>query len=307
MLRPYIAQVAVGSLADDKRLTLCVRASLAKAFEFCFFSHDKLRDDFAFHCVGGLRSICEDLIILKFISALPLQDQNILLEADLNNSIQKGSHYQEKFFRLYRPGQPVFSGSFPAESLRLLDAAADGVWRRHGWPNAKDGKRPPTEQIARKVGRGTIEVIYDYIFRLTSGTVHFNSQALLRTGWGDRTPDCLEVTFSTKYMSPYYSAFCKVYGVFLLSIYFEFFCDLLKIPTSAQSRMQRMRLALARQNRWPEMLTFEEFNKEMPENRTTMRFVMQHVLAEEFKTGFIKEGEELSRRLTEKGPKERNR
>lgn len=305
MLRPFIAQAALGTLGNDELLTPCVKASLVKAFEFCTFSYGKLRNDFAFHCVGGLRRICEDLIILKFISTLPLEDQKTLLAADMAHTIDDSMRYQAQFFDTFRLGQPILRGGYPPDSLAHLDDAVDDVWRRHGWPRAKDGRRPPTEQLARRVGQGTVDIVYDYIFRLTSGTVHFSTRALLRTGWGPLTPDHLEVTFSTANMSSYYVEFCKIYGVFLLSIYFEFFPTLLSVPPRVRNRLQRMRVALAKQNRWPEMLTFEEANKDIPDGNIIL-LALQNVLAEEFKEGFIAKGEKLYQESTKKALRNRN-
>jgi hypothetical protein len=61
-------------------------------------------------------------------------------------------------------------------------------------------------------------------------------------------------------MSAYFVAFCQVYGVFLFSVYFEFFPDLLEVTPKVQKHVEEMRVALAKQSRWPEMLTYEEWN-----------------------------------------------
>jgi hypothetical protein len=287
-LRPFMIGAGRGTLAEEERLAVCIKASLIKAYEFCAFAYGRLKDEIAFHCVGGLRSICEDLIILKFISTLPLDDQKTLLAADAAAAIHNGMRYQATFFDTFRLGQPVLRGAYPPEALARLDRQVDDIWRRHGWPRAREGKWPPTEQLARKVGQGTVDVIYDYIFRLTSSTVHFSTRALLRTGWGDLTSDGKgEVIFSIKNMSGYFVAFCQIYGVFLLSIYFEFFPEILGVTPAVQQRVQRMRTALITQNRWPEMLTFEEANKPIPKGQEVIGFLLQHVLSEEFRDGFI--------------------
>ena len=57
-----------------------------------------------------------------------------------------------------------------------------------------------------------------------------------------------------------------------------------------------MRLALAKQRRWPEMLTFEEANMAVPQ-LSVMQYAVQQVLAEEFKEGFILKGEKLRAEL----------
>ncbi|MBS1032106.1 hypothetical protein JK192_12025 [Gluconobacter cerinus] len=271
-----------------------MRASLVKAYEFCKFSYGGLKNEFAFHCVGGLRSICEDLIVLKFISTLPLEDQNTLLFNEMAKTNHNSMRYQADFFGTFRVGQPVLSGGYTPESLVNINSQVDDVWRRHGWPNAKHGKWPPTEQLAQKVGKGTVDVIYNYIFRLTSSTVHFSTRSLLRTGWGTVTPEGLEATFSTKNMSKYYTAFCQVYGIFLFSVYFEFFPDLLRITPKVKSHVQKMRVDLAKLNRWPEMLTYEEMNQDIPKNMNVIYYILRQLQAEKFEEGFILNGEKLN-------------
>ncbi|GBQ99164.1 hypothetical protein AA23498_3426 [Acetobacter nitrogenifigens DSM 23921 = NBRC 105050] len=119
-------------------------------------------------------------------------------------------------------------------------------------------------------------------------------RSLLRTGWGTVTSEGLEATFSTKNMSEYYVAFCQVYGVFLLSVYFEFFPDLLRVTPNAQSHVRKMRVALAQLNRWPEMLTYEEMNQNIPKGMNFIYNIFRQVLAEKFEEGFILNGEKLS-------------
>jgi len=66
-----------------------------------------------------------------------------------------------------------------------------------------------------------------------------------------------------------------------------------------------MRVALAKQNRWPEMLTFEEANKDIPDGNIIL-LALQNVLAEEFKEGFIAKGEKLYQESTKKALRNRN-
>jgi hypothetical protein len=51
--------------------------------------------------------------------------------------------------------------------------------------------------MAEKRGGDILATLYDYLYRLTSGTVHFNVCGLIRTGWGDK-PHC---TFSPTHFS----------------------------------------------------------------------------------------------------------
>lgn len=88
-------------------------------------------------------------------------------------------------------------------------------------------------------------------------------------------------------MGSYYVAFCQIYSIFLLTIYFEFFADTLATTLAVERRVQQMRITLVKQNRWPEMLTFEEVNLDVPKGNWIMRIVLQITCADDFKDGFI--------------------
>lgn len=168
-------------------------------------------------------------------------------------------------------------------TLSKTESELTCFWRANGWPKKKDGKWPSTEQIARKVGPGTIDVIYNYIYRLTSGTVHFSTRALLRTGWGK---DENNFSFSTTNMGPYYAQFCRVYGLFLLTVYFEFFGTAFGMDDEVAQAVKALRRSLVMKNRWPEMITFEEMNVSVPK-LNIFGLAMQSILAEEIENGFV--------------------
>jgi hypothetical protein len=284
-LKPFIEMVGVGDLRSDGPLLSCVRASIVKAYEFSEFSYVRMRGEFAFHCLGALRSICEDLIILKFISGLPPNDQASVISADIRMTLDASLKRQKPFFRLFRPGQPILGGQLGGDHLAKMDAELALIWQSNGWPRKRDGNLPPTQQIAQKIGAGTLEVIYNYIYRLTSGTVHFSARALMRSGWGCEH----KVVYSTANMGRYYLQFCQIYSVFLFSIYFEFFGDLLNADVEVRNQVKSLRNALVMYPRWPEMITFEEMNKDLPDYQQLnwLSATVQRVIADEIDDGFI--------------------
>lgn len=294
-LKPFIATVNRGDLLSDGPLLSCVRASIVKAYEFSEFSYIRMRAEFAFHCLGSLRSICEDLIILKFISRLSPNDQASLLLANIQMTTDNSLKRQLPFFKLFRPGQPILGGHPDKDLISKMNVELARIWQSHGWPRKKDGKFPPTEQIAQKVGVGTLEVIYNYMYRLTSSTVHFSAGALMRTGWGN---DEQRMVYSTAHMGRYYLQFCQIYSVFLLSIYFEFFGDLLGADMEVRDQVKSLRNVLVMYPRWPEMITFEEMNKDLPDYQLKgLSAAIQRVMADEIDDGFIAATEK------KKGPK----
>jgi GNAT superfamily N-acetyltransferase len=62
-LKPFVKRVAVGS-ARQSFFTLCVKASLAKCFEFNLAVRNVKNLDESFFWMPALRGICEDLIVL---------------------------------------------------------------------------------------------------------------------------------------------------------------------------------------------------------------------------------------------------
>ena len=65
-LRPFITRISVGSVRQPF-FTLCIKASLAKCFEFNIAVRSKKNLDESFFWMPALRGICEDLIVLNFV------------------------------------------------------------------------------------------------------------------------------------------------------------------------------------------------------------------------------------------------
>ena len=297
-LEPFMGVARQGDLQKDEAFLSCVRASLAKAYDFAVFVENDVKEETAFYSIGSLRSICEDLIILKIIGTFSRADQQLAIMEILSGHFEDSLIKQEAFFSLFRPAQPIIAPPASAKGKPKDQSKMLALWRRNGWPNKVDGKLPPTEQMARKIGRGTVDILYEYIFRLTSETVHFNPRALLRTGWGDIDANNNGVmTYATKNYGRYYLAFCRVYGAFLLTIYAEFFGELVSMPDPALSSIKHLRRALAVQPRWPEMVTHEEMNHLPPTGGEIFRFVRHFMIADEVENGFIAAAEKAKAAL----------
>ena len=144
--------------------------------------------------------------------------------------------------------------------------------------------RPSTRQIAKQLGIEPLDVLYDFMFRLTSGNVHFNSLSLLSLGWG---PTKDRFTFSPRNNGRYYLSFCRVYSVFLLTCYFELFQKQLKLTKQERNLIEDLRAVLVREPIWPEMVTFEQMNLQRPSVHplNVLSFVLW---AEHYKKGFIR-------------------
>ena len=161
-------------------------------------------------------------------------------------------------FRKIRPFQPVFRREII--DIAQIEYAVQSFWRKNGWPKIQITLRhthPPVRQIAEKSDPGLLDIVYDFIYRLTSGTVHFNPQILFRSGWGSTLK---EIVVSPVNMGPYYLAVSQIYGSFIFCLYFEFFSRFLKPNREEKEAIKELRKHLLSIFRWPEIVTYEEMN-----------------------------------------------
>lgn len=280
-IKPFIEKVAVCSISQDKRFHSCIRASLVKCFEFN--THVRQKSDDAFFRLPSLRGICEDLIVLNFIQTMPENDREDLIQLMMFHDLHNRAKYQDAFFTAVRPQQPVLRLKDVDARIEELEGKIQEIWKRHGWSRFNNGALPQTRQIADKQGSPILANLYDFLYRLTSASVHFNVQSLMRSGWGE--PDnCI---FSTRNFNPYFSAFGTIYGAYLFCVYFEFFDDFLQPNAEVTETIKAIRKWVICQSRWPEMVTFEEMNLKVPQENGILRFTLSFIQAEESK-GFIK-------------------
>jgi hypothetical protein len=250
--------------------SLCVKASICKCFDFNLTVRDDTQSESAFFAMSTLRGICEDLIVLRYVKGMPSVDREALIAALIGHETATRIKLQDNFFAAIRPQQPVLRLNDADGQIASNEAAAQAVWNRHGWPNLKKGAMPQIRQIAEKQGLPVLSILYDYLYRLTSGGVHFNVQSLLRSGWG---PSPKRFQFSTRHLQPYFSAYCATYGAFMFCLYFEFFGSILRPLPKVSATVAKIRENLLFTPRWPEMVTFEEMNLKVPEQGTTLRMI----------------------------------
>jgi hypothetical protein len=269
-----------------------VRSSLIKNYEFLKLVY--LKDNFEsyFFVTSFLRSIVEDIIVLESVHYFPLEKREKILQGiqflEANERILK----QWDFFQKYRPFQPVINRAYEIEERRL---EIQSIWQENGWPKfeAKPKKlMPPTIELAQKLAPGILDILYEFIYRLSSSSVHFSSQTLLRMGWGNVDKENnLSGTISVNHMANYYKTFCQIYGALLFSFYFEFFSEEIGSTETEQALIVNIRKSLLSELRWPEMITFEEMNLPVPNayHDQILTYGMTHItITEMLKDGFTK-------------------
>ena len=266
----------------------CLISSFVKAFEFADLA-SKQKPETAFFIVPALRSIAEDIIYFRFLSPFPDEIRERVVTDMQLLELSKKSQKQNAFFETFRSLQPVLPpANFNEEEikgrLRLF-------WRENGWPNLQSKEMPPVREIAEKSDQGLLEVVYDFLYRLTSSMVHFDPQILLRAGWG-KIPEG-PIIFSCAHMGPYYLAASRIYGSFLLCLYFEFFGQFLTPGKEEERAVAEIRRYLLLVCRWPEMVTFEEMNLPVPLTksniilRAMITIMMEEKCSSMLENGFI--------------------
>ena len=246
-----------------------MRASLSKCFEFNVSVNDESKTEDAFFFLPALRGICEDLIVLNYLKSLKPNVREELVELLCMHGAFSGMLIQREFFRSVRPQQSVLCPSNATTEKRKLEDEIRTIWNRNGWPNMNRGVLPPTQQIAQKQGVAILGILYEYLFRLTSRTVHFSVGSLMRSGWGS---EARQFTFSPRNFNSYSVAYAQFYGSFLFCIYFELFGRFLRPNLEVKNHVNELRKNLFYESRWPEMVTFEEMNVVPPEFKLSRIF-----------------------------------
>jgi hypothetical protein len=229
-----------------------------------------------------------DLIVLGFISSFEYETYERLLFCLQQIEQVERVKKQQLFFEKYRLFQPVIKWNEEGESsLRILKNEVQNIWRANGCPNFNSKDIPPVRQLAEKIAPDALDLLYDFIYRLTSSTVHFSSQILLRLGWGSLED---KVTFSVKHLPLYYERFCQVYGALLFCLCFELFEQHINPSSVVKSAIVEIRESILSDNRWTEMITFEEMNMDVPQfyREQPVLYTTLHVsIIEKFKHGFL--------------------
>jgi len=269
-LKKYMSIVATHDLRRPNMFAACVKASVCKCYEFNLAVPQIAKTGNAFFAISSLRGICEDLIVLHYIASLPAPDREALVQSLSSAELSTRIKLQDDFFTSFRPQQPVLRMQDATKAIDASEAKARAIWNKHGWPNLSRGSIPQVQQIAEKQGEHQLAILYDYLYRLTSGGVHFNVQSLLRSGWGPLP----NLAFSARHFHRYFAEYCSLYGAFMFCLYFEFFQGLLRAGKKQRDCIDKIRQEVLFTPRWPEMVTYEEMNLKPPEGGQSTRMIM---------------------------------
>lgn len=256
-LRPFVERTSVVRSPMENVFSSCLKASFVSAFEFVDIA-SKEEVGSAFFLTPALRRLTEDIIYFRYMSDRPEQARERVIRDMMELEVMRNLKHQDSFFSRFRPFQPVIGEQ--EVDIRKIEENIRLFWKNNGW-RLNNRVSPSVKDIAKASDPGLLDIVYDFIYRLASGAVHFNPQVLLRSGWGDKSME--EIKVSPGNMGRYYVSLNKIYGSFLLCLYFEFFGQFLRPRQEEKVIVKELREYLYG-FRWPEMVTFEEMNIDVP-------------------------------------------
>jgi hypothetical protein len=249
-----------GSIRHKQFFRLALKSSLAKCYDLTRHVYLEKHQSPPFFLVPSLRGICEDIIVLGFMQRMTATERNDLIANLMILEVDEATTAQASFFKRARPHQPVLSPSAGVQArIAAVETASRAIWSRHGW-NLSRGAMPQVRQLAERQGQPVLSILYEYLYALTSGMVHFRPGVLLRLGWGSPT----DFVFGVKQFEAYDRALVQIYSLYLLCIYFETFARAFRPPQEVRDAVVNLREHLLLEERWPEMVTFEEMNLKPP-------------------------------------------
>ena len=237
-------------------LEALIQAATSKCVEFNIAANRKItHTEMPFFLMSTLRGICEDLIWLTYLARMEKRKAEELIGHLFQRGTMEGLSVQRRFFEANNPIQPILSLNADDEKQSAQKARNK---RREFWESIQiqhDG--PKVKDIAKDVG---LISTYEFIYFSASNFVHFNPNALLRTGWGlERGP----FTFSIRHFNNYYRSFSSFYGaVLFVGFQASFGTDHFKYALDTQ--IDQLIELIGHVHRWPEIITFEEMNQRPP-------------------------------------------
>jgi hypothetical protein len=257
-LRPLVQPYFSNHINSEEYFNCVLKSSFAKAFEF---NEDVLNEelpDNSFFKMASLRSICEDLITLKFLLLKIKEDKNEVVRLFMMREVLDNISVQNDFFKKNKPNQNVVGVNNIEELISNNSDQLKKIWKKHGLNAEKEF--PKITHMATDAG---LIKLYNYLYSATSKLVHFSPHNLLRMGWTQNKKSDLH-HFSVNHFKGYYHSFNIFYGSYLFNEFVNTFKNELKINKEVLKLNSKLKVEIDKFQRWPELVTFEEMNMVRP-------------------------------------------
>ena len=199
---------------SDGFLPVVFRAILRRQFESLQAISQLVATGDGFVAGPLLRSACEELIWVKYLTNIPTEQAEQLVVYFALDERHRSLHAQDKF-----AGRSVTEGLGLLPFLEESNTFRKG-WRqrirdigtRLDWPerSIRECQLPPMWWLAKATDE---QSAFDYIYHATSRYVHFSVHELLRRAWGNPWEGTLSV--SSIHFRDYWAHFCLYWGLLL--------------------------------------------------------------------------------------------
>jgi hypothetical protein len=242
-------------LGDGADYSAAVRSAFCKSVEYgslCSAQWDQHPSPF--FVTASLRGICEDLIVLTWLSSCDEADRSEYISAITLLQLRESLRCQADFLQHAGTGQAIlapesFIGDWTVESTFVR------LRRRYAWPRRT--MTPSVFWCAKQVG---LTPLYKYLYFATSNSVHFSPFHLFRSLRGHDLSDGSGFLFSTNYAREYYADFNLIYGAHLCLLFYDHFRHLLDPDNFGANAIAAIERVTDSLTRWPEILTFEDMD-----------------------------------------------
>ena len=232
------------------------KAAYLKTYDFIRYLTAIENPEHAFFHIPMLRSICEDLIAIKFIVRQEVGQRNYLIIKKQYDDINRTLQAQNAFLKKNNPGQIVATPNALEPFEQIIKK-----YLNDGCPITQT-EYPKIFKMASAVG---LEEVYTFIYHTTSKAVHFDTFSLLGMGWGEANESITELGGTVSYKHNFYQYFTFIlfYSSYLFiqqSIHFDEILNLSKSITDAIAKLEADYANID----WPQWISAKQLNLEEP-------------------------------------------
>lgn len=222
---------------SDGILPVVYRAILRRQFESLDAISFLVANERGYAAPPLLRSSCEELIWIKYLTGIANSDAEQLLLCAQNDEVFHSVKAQDDYagrsvtkklrlLRVLKNAERVRKSN----RKKLMRLGKKLTWDRH---TTQSGQLPSLKWLARKTGQTDI---YNYIYHAPSRFVHFSSHELLRRAWGK--PGNLSIR--SVHFRDYWGAFALYWG---FRLFLDSMIELCHLPGMPEMEVDEAKFA----------------------------------------------------------------
>lgn len=241
-------------------LSSLVKASFVKQVEFIHSAFEQ-EDSNIFFFLPGLRSNCEDYIVLTYFDNENLDNDiiRLIIQVKTYESIEAQSKYFESGVTDQKKVNNIFTEDVYSKYKSDIRKYFEGKKIKLN----NYSQYPSTRKMALTIDE---ESFYNFVFHGTSKAVHFSPHILLRMAWGNDNEDN-RYLLSTGNFNLYYKSFVLYYSIYIpLKYYHRLSKYLFEVDERVLFQIQHV---FSKISFLPEIVTFSEMNLNRPKDVVT--------------------------------------